>query len=65
MAESPFTDAPLDEDVPVIVADFEFEGHDWLVVLWPADRTGEGRWQVYQADFPWYWKSKPYKDIRV
>ena len=49
--------------VPKIVADFEFEGYTFLVVLWPEDMK-EDRWQVYLSNFPWYWKTQPYEDVR-
>lgn len=36
---------------PWIVADFDFAGRTWLVVLW----NGEGEFDVYGADVPWTW----------
>jgi hypothetical protein len=51
-------------EVPTIVADFDYAGHNWLIVFWPPDQR-EDPWQVYRADLPWYWLKERYEDARV
>jgi hypothetical protein len=49
----------LFDNRPRIVADFEYQGAEWLVVDWPGDEDSDkdGEWQVYRADLPWTWRA--------
>lgn len=48
-----------------IIGDFEWDGHDWLVVLWKSDTDEEEQFEVYRADLPWHWLTQPHDDERI
>ena len=56
-------DRPAAPTVPKIVADFEFEGREWLVVFWPDGPTDEA-FRCYLSDLPWHWQQGEYEDVR-
>lgn len=41
---------------PEIVADFEYDGKEFLVVYWPETEGEPDEFQIYRADWPWAWR---------